>query len=388
MKLDGLRVLDCSMYLPGPVISRMMADHGAEVIRIESPSGEPSRRSGPFRNGESIWFANTHRGKKSLAVDLKQAAGAAVVQQLAGTADVFIEGFRPGVAARLGIDAATLRAINPRLVYCSLSAFGQFGPLSGMGSHDMGAQAYTGLLALNDDGVGDPVVPGLPGADMACAMTGLSAILMALLRRETTGEGDYADIAMYDSLLAWTAHLSGSVLADRQAPRTATHRSIGGAALYNIYRTQDGRHLALTGRERHFASALLPLLGLGDLLDGYTEEPGSYQQTLIGRLRDSFASRPLCEWIAALDGTGVSFAPILDMVEAYDHPHILAREMVVSDERNALYTGDPIKFAAEPGQPNGTAPALGEHADALLRDIGYSADRIRDLRSDGVLVSA
>ncbi len=359
MKLDGLRVADLSMFLPGPVITQMMADHGAEVVRVEPLSGEPSRAFGPFgADGGSLWFRNTHRGKRSVALDLKSPAGQAAIRRLAEGADVVVEGFRPGVAARLGIDAASLRALNPRLVHCSISAYGQDGPLGGQGSHDMGAQAYTGFLALNDDGERPPVVPGVPSADMASAMTGLAAILMALYRREATGRGDAIDASMYDSLIAWSPHLAAQVLGDGVAPTTRTHRSIGGSAFYNLYPTADGRSIALTGRELRYAEALLDALGRRDLLPLAACDPGPEQQRLIGELRTIFATRTFAEWSAFLAGVDVSWAPVLDMAEAFDHPHAAARGMLVDDGAGGRVIGTPIKFAEEPGRVRPDAPAL------------------------------
>jgi crotonobetainyl-CoA:carnitine CoA-transferase CaiB-like acyl-CoA transferase len=367
MKLEGLKVIDLSMFLPGPVITQIMADHGASVVRVEPPGGEPSRAFGPFDDsGQSIWFRNTHRGKRSLALDLKQADDRAILLALARDADVFIEGFRPGVAAKLGVDAGTLRAQNPRLVYCSLSAFGQSGPLGSKGSHDMGAQAYTGFLALNDNGDGKPVVPGMPSADMAAALTGFSAILMALYRRETTGAGDVIDANMYDALMAWTAHLSGPVFHERTAPTTRTHRSIGGSAFYNLYETADGRHIALTGRELKFAEALLTALGRMELFELAKADPGPEQQRLIGELRAIFASRSFEDWCDFLAGVEVSWAPVLDMAEAFDHPHARAREMLFRDDTGTELPGTPIKFELEPGEVRTRAPAL----DDFREDAG------------------
>lgn len=362
MKLEGFRVVDLSMYLPGPVITQMMADHGAEVIRVEPPGGEPARRFGPFgRDGVSLWFKGTHRGKRSLELDLKSDAGRAAIRRLARDADVFIEGYRPGVAARLGIDAATLRGLNPRLVHCSISAYGQTGPLARRGSHDMGPQAFTGLLALNNEGDAPPVVPGVPAADIGSALTALSAILMALLRRERTGRGDSIDIAMYDSLLAWTPHLAGFVAAEGIAPSSTNQRSVGGAAFYNIYPTSDGRAIALTGRELHYAEALLMALERPDLLPLAAEDPGPRQRRLIGELRAIFAARSYAEWCGFLADVKVSWAPILDMVEAFDHPHMVAREMLV-DAAGDRVPGTPIKFADEPARPPAAVPALNEAA--------------------------
>lgn len=370
MKLDNVRVIDLSMFLPGPVLTQIMADHGADVIRVEPPGGEPARAFGPFDpDGQSIWFRNTHRGKRSIALDLRNPQDHAVLLRLVDEADVFIEGFRPGVAARLGIDAATLTARNPRLVYCSLSAFGQSGPLSPKASHDMGAQAYTGFLALNDLGDGQPAVPGMPSADMASALTGLSAIAMALYARERSGRGDIIDAAMYDALMAWTPHLSGPVFAAREPPTTAGHRSIGGSAFYNVYETRDGRYIALTGRELKFAESLLTALGRPELLELARHDPGPQQQSLIAILRDIFEQRSFAEWLDFLGEVEVSWAPVLDMAEAFDHPHARARAMIVEAGGQEI-PGTPVKFVNEPGQVATRAPGFDEHG-AAIRSTGW-----------------
>ena len=365
MKLEGLRVIDLSMYLPGPVMTQIMADHGASVIRVEPPTGEPARDFGPNDDrGESIWFRNTHRGKQSIALDLKQPDDHQILIELAKSADVFVEGFRPGVAKNLGIDWDSLAPHNERLVYCSLSAFGQSGPLSSKGSHDMGAQAYTGLLALNDNGNGKPVVPGLPSADLACAMTGLSGVMMALFRREQSGQGDFVDACMYDALMAWTPHLSGPVFVYRKPPTTKTHRSIGGSAFYNIYETSDGRHIALTGREIKFATALLSALEREDLIDYALKEPGPEQQILIKEMSEIFGAKTYDDWRVFLEKVEVSWAPIIDMAEAFDHPHAKAREMLTEIDGVEL-PGTPIKFEREPGQVKAISPLLDEHGLAI-----------------------
>jgi crotonobetainyl-CoA:carnitine CoA-transferase CaiB-like acyl-CoA transferase len=370
MKLKGVRVIDLSMFLPGPVMTQMMADHGADVIRVEPPSGEPARAFGPFdADGESIWFRNVHRGKRSIVLDLKQEADRAVLLRLAGEADVFVEGFRPGVAARLGFGAEALTALNPRLIYCSLSAFGQSGPLSYKASHDMGAQAFTGFLALNDNGDGRPVVPGMPSADMASALTGLASIAMALYRRETTGKGEIVDACMYDALMAWTAHLSGTVFASRQSPTTRTHRSIGGSGFYNVYETGDGRFIALTGRELKFAENFLNAVDRADLIPLAAYDPGPEQQRLIAELRALFLTRGFEEWRALLGGIEVSWAPVLTMAEGFDHPHARAREMLI-DVDGVELPGTPLKFTHEPGSVRTRAPKLDEDG-AALRERGW-----------------
>ena len=390
MKLEGLRVIDLSMYLPGPHLTLMMADHGAEVIRVEAPGGEPSRKYGPFEpddagNPQSVWFRNYHRGKKSIVLDLKTPAGKEILLKLAETADVFVEAFRPGAMDRLGLGYAQLKARNPRLIYCSVSAFGHTGPLSSKPTHDMGTQALAGTLALNDNGDGMPVVPGLPGADMGAGMAGLIGVLMALYRRTITGQGEHVDASMYDILLSFTGHLNGTVLTEGKAPETRTGRSIGGAAFYNVYATKDGRHIALTGRELKFAESLLGYLGRPDLVALCAQDDCGAQEPVKEFLRDAFKQRTQAEWVEALSKLELGWAPVLNMVEAFAHPHMTARGMLLTDDRGRKHIGNPVRFVEEPAQIDFHSPALGEDAPDLLGELGYTAAQIADLRRDGVL---
>ena len=223
MKLEGIRVIDLSRFLPGPMLTQFMADHGAEVIKIESiDEGEPTRAVGEMRGGVSVFFANTTRGKKSLALDLKQPEGVEALMRLAETADVVIEAFRPGVADRLGVGYKQISARAPRIVYASISAFGQSGPYRDIATHDLAIEAVAGVLSLNRGMDGKPAIPGLPAADMMSSMMTLAGVLMALLRREETGRGDYLDIAMAECLLPCVLNDSA-----RQWPRggSPTRRS-------------------------------------------------------------------------------------------------------------------------------------------------------------------
>ena len=366
MKLEGIRVIDLSMYLPGPHLTLMMADHGAEIIRVEPPGGEPARQYGPFQAGHSVWFRNTHRGKKSICLNLKDDEDKEKLLSLCKTADVFVEAFRPGVAARLGVDYDSIKARNDKIIYCSLSAFGQSGPLSAKATHDMGAQALTGLLAINDNGDGKPVVPGLPGADMGSSLIGLSGILMALYRREKTGEGDFIDATMYDTLLSWTAHLNGSVFVDGKAPTTLEGRSIGGAAFYNIYETKDGRFIALTGREVKFATSLLTALERPDLIALCELDNCIAQEPVKEFLRNAFREKTQGEWIAFLTPLELGWAPVLDMVEAFKQDHARARDMVIDEGPDIRHVGNPIRFFSEPAQLRFDVPDLNEHAELLF----------------------
>lgn len=356
-KLSGITVVDLTQFLPGPAMTVMMADHGARVIKVESPAGDPVRGMAPFENGQSVWFANLNRGKESLVIDLKTDAGKAQLRDLIAGADVFAESFRPGVMARLGFDYAAVKAINPAIVYCSISAFGQDGPLAGHPAHDVAVEAFAGFMSVNDGPDGTPVIPAVPAADMGAGLTALSAVLMALIGRERSGQGDYLDIAMFDSMLPWCVHTASTAIAGGKSPRSATQRSLGGAAFYQVYETRDGRHVVLGGREEKFARNLLGALGREDLLASAMAEAGPEQGPAIGFLRETFRTRTRDEWTHWMEQIDVAFAPVLDFREAFDQPHVAHRGLLV-EAVGRHHIAPPIRFPGETFVP-GVVPELG-----------------------------
>lgn len=368
MKLDGIRVLDLSLFLPGPYMTTVMADHGAEVIKLEPPSGEPVRNIGERAGGQSVWFRNTHRGKKSIVLDLKKPDQLAALHDIVRTVDVFVEAFRPGVADRLGFGPAAMTALNPRLVYCSISAFGQDGPLRDKPAHDLAVEALAGTLSTNLGQDGLPTHPNVPVADATASLLALSAVLMALLRRERTGSGDVIDMAMYDATLSWLPNATGAVLGADRAPDVKQVRQWGGGAFYNIYATKDGRHVVLGGSEHKFVENLLRALGRDDLVAGASGPPGPAHEPAKAFLRETFLTRTRDEWEEWFEGRDVCFAPLLDLHEAFHRPHAAARQMLVRDEDGNLHIGLPIKFRDEPGTLDPTLPALGEHTEAVVAD--------------------
>lgn len=357
-KLSGIKVVDLTQFLPGPMLTLMMADQGAEVIKVEPPAGDPARSQAPFEAGQSVWFRNLNRGKKSVVIDLKQDAGRNTLWTLLENADVFVEGFRPGVMARLGFDYDAVAARNPRIVYCSISAFGQKGSIAQHPAHDLAVQAMTGFLAVNDGTNGIPVVPGAPSADMAAGLTALSGVLMALIGRERSGRGDYLDIAMFDTLLPWCAHIVGEALAGGPPTPSHSQRSLGGAAFYNVYLTADNRYVVLAGREPKFVANLLTALGRPDLIALGSEPAGAPQAPLIAFLRASFAARTQTEWITWFVDKDVAFAPVLDFREAFAQPHIAHRGLLVEAD-GARQIAPPLRFADEPDWSPQPAPELG-----------------------------
>ena len=374
MKLDGIKVLDLSQFLPGPHLTMTMADHGASVIMVEpkNGAGEPVRAMGArTADGVTVWFRNIARGKHSIALDLKDAGDKATFLKLAADADVIVEAFRPGVVKRLGIDYDTVAAGNPRVVYCSISAFGQEGPLRDKPSHDLGVQALAGTLDLSR-GFSDnkPNMPNLVAADLASSLTALSAILMALLAREKTGKGDYIDIAMYDSLLAWTPNITGTVFAEGRAPVPHDMRNYGGQAMNRIYETKDGQTIVLAGSEAKFCENLLRALGRLDFLDIAKGEPGPSQAPLIAYFTETFRKKSRAEWEVFLSEIDLCWAPVRSLKDAFDDPHTLARGMQLKDGAGNSHIGPAIKFLEDPAQLNLRLPRYGENSawDSFARD--------------------
>lgn len=385
MKLQGLRVLDLSQFLPGPHLTMMMADHGANVIKIEPPQGEPVRNVGLSQNGHSVWFRNTHRNKRCIVLNLKAPQARDVFLKLACDADVIVEAFRPGVMDRLGVGYEDVRAVNPRIVYCAISAFGQDGPLAHKAAHDMAVQAEAGMLSVNLGADGQPAIPGVPASDMASSLMALSGVLMALLRRETSGLGDYIDMSMYDALLAWTPNVMGPVFAENRAPVVKDERSWGGSSFNAVYACADERHLALAGGEPKFVNTLLTTLGGQALIPIALQPPGAAHEPVRAFLRERFAQKTLAQWQTLLDPLDLAWAPVRSLHEAINSAHAAARGLRIEQPNGQAHLGLPIKFRCEPGQLNGHLDALGASTQEVLQEAGYTPAQIQSLRSAGVL---
>jgi crotonobetainyl-CoA:carnitine CoA-transferase CaiB-like acyl-CoA transferase len=355
MKLTGIRVVDLSQFLPGPMLTLMMADHGATIIKVEPAAGDPARTMAPFENNQSVWFRTTNRGKKSVILDLKSTPGKADLWELLATADVVVESFRPGVMQRLGFDYATVAEKYPKIVYASLSAYGQSGAWADHPAHDLAAQALGGFLSVNDGPDGTPVVPAIPASDMAAALTGLSAVLMALLGREKTGRGDYVDISMQQSLMPWCGHIAGDAIIGGSSPVSARQRSLGGAAFYNVYETADGKFIVLAGREMKFARVLLTELNRLDLLPLAEASAGLAQLPLKTFLSDTFKTKTRDAWTAWFHGKDVAFAPVLDFTEGLHHPAINAVRMDINGNHQLAPA---FRFLSEIDLPLPDAPEL------------------------------
>jgi crotonobetainyl-CoA:carnitine CoA-transferase CaiB-like acyl-CoA transferase len=386
VKLEGIRVLDLSLFLPGPMLTQMMSDHGAEVIKVEPwGNGEPNREIDLKRDGVSVFFANTHRGKKSIELNLKTEEGREIVYQLAEKCDVFVEAFRPGVVDRLGVSYEQIKARAPNIVYCSLSAFGQSGPYVKKPAHDLATEALAGIVSVTQGPDGHPAMPGIANADILAATMGLSAVLMALLRKKETGRGDFIDMAMMDALMAAVPNNMGSVLADKEPPVVKNQRPWGGNAMYNIYGTKDEKWVVMGAAELHFAKNVLEALGRPDLIELCQPPPGPNQDPVKDFLRETFLTRTREEWVEFFADIECGFAPVQNMREAADDPHVRFREMIVEDDRGWEHVGTPLKFQDEPGELDFSLPERGQHSAEILLDLGYTDAEISALKDGKVI---
>jgi crotonobetainyl-CoA:carnitine CoA-transferase CaiB-like acyl-CoA transferase len=367
MKLQGIRVIDLSVFLPGPYLTLAMADHGAEVIKIEAPGeGDPGRHIGLSDGASTVFFRNLNRGKRSIVLDLKDPAQREALLALCATADVFVESFRPGAVDRLGVGYEAVRARNPRIVYCSISAFGQDSEWRGRPAHDLALEAESGLLGMTLGNDGKPAIPGIPAADVLAGLQGLSGVLMALYRREQTGLGDYIDISMHDVTIGGMLNILGPTFAENRQPTPTHERTTGGAAFYRPYETSDGRYLVLAGQEPKFIHNLLRAFGRPELAELCLRGPGPHQAPVIDFLAGEFRKRTLAEWQDFLATLDVCYGRVNTLPEAVAHPNLVARGMICQDESGRRHVGPPIRFRHEPAQPVLREPGLGEHNALIL----------------------
>jgi crotonobetainyl-CoA:carnitine CoA-transferase CaiB-like acyl-CoA transferase len=376
--LAGVRVLDLTRLLPGPMGTLHLADLGANVIKIEDP-GAGDYAAPAVR-------ALHNRNKRAIRIDLKQPAGAATLLRLCRDADVLVEGFRPGVMERLGVGYEAVAAANPRIVYCSLSGFGQTGPMRNMPGHDVN---YCALAGVSDQ-IGTregPALSNLPVADLlGGAMMAVTGILAALFDAARSGQGRHVDIAMADGALAHAVLPLAALNDTGRAPATGGASLTGALACYGIYRTADGRHLAVGALERKFWDALCRRLERADLGPRHRGADAQAEESLRQELAAIFASRPLAHWSALFADGEACVTPVLRLDEAVNHPHFQARGMVMrTPEDESVQLRSPIRMSGfEPRAPR-PAPRPGEHTDEVLRQAGFDESELAGLRAEGAV---
>jgi formyl-CoA transferase len=389
--LQGLKVIDLTQAMAAPFCTLNLADMGADVIKIEPPGeGEPTRQLGAaHKNGHSASFMTMNRGKRGLAVDLKQPEGAELVRRLAAKCDVFVQNYRPGVVKRLGLDFDSLIKINPRLVYAQISGFGNTGPYASRGGYDLIAQGMSGVISVTGEEDGPPAKSGIPLADLCAGLFCAYGILCALEHRDRTGEGQLVDTSLLEAAMALTVWESAEYWLTGRAPGPmgSAHRL---SAPYQALKAKDGYFTVGASNDKLFAS-LCAVLERLDLLREYPTRAIRLEKrrSLIAEIEKTTGREGKAHWLAKLEQAGVPAGPINDYAEALADPHALARGMVVELEHPGAgrikALGVPVKLSETPGAADRAAPLLGQHTAEILKELCYSESEERALRSRGVI---
>jgi len=370
--LAGLHMLDLSRQLPGPFCSTMLADLGMDVLVIANPTD-------PF--GTGIPFLG--RNKRSMKLNLKATAGREIFLRLADEADVVLEGFRPGVTQRLGVDYAALSARNPRLIYCAISGYGQDGPYRDKVGHDVNYLGYAGVLNFIGTADNPPVIPGVQIADIgAGSLMAAIGILAAVIARQQTGRGQFVDIAMLDGAVTWNVY---NILlhALGQDPQRGRVQLTGWYPCYAIYETRDGRYVTVGAYERHFWATLCEQLGRPDFIEQQWAE-GEQREVMFAFFRSAFRSKTLAEWMTELGDKDICFGPVNHVDDVYADPQLRHRGMVIG-EGGTRTVASPIRLSDTPASLRTPPPTFGEHTEEVLHSLGFGAAEIGRLQADGVV---
>jgi crotonobetainyl-CoA:carnitine CoA-transferase CaiB-like acyl-CoA transferase len=393
LALENLTVIDLTQVMAGPFCCQLLGDLGADVIKVEPVRGDATREATGHRlpHGESAAFLAVNRNKRGIAIDLRTRGGLAAFRRLARNADVVVESFRPGVAKRLGVDYASLREDNERLVYASISGFGQTGPYATRPGYDLIAQAMSGIMSVTGDPDGPPTKSGIPVADLSAGLLCAVGILSACLARTITGRGQAVDTSLYDAALAMSVWETAELWATGNAPtRLGSAHRIN--APYDAFPTRDG-HLTIGANNARLWDRLCVVLDRPDLLAdprfATNDDRVRNRAELTAELTSTLSTKDTRDWVELLLGAGVPAGPIRDFRQSTTDPHTLARQMVVEldhpVEGRIRSLGIPVKLSETAGTIRRVPPGLGEHTDELLRAAGYSDTEIAELRADGAV---
>ncbi len=388
LPLDGVKILDLSRLLPGPYCTMLLADMGAEVIKIEEPKkGDYNREWFPKKVKNSGYFIGVNRNKKSLTLDLKKEKGREIFYNLVKEADVVVESFRPGVVERLKIDFNTLKEINPKIIYLSLTGFGQNTSWKLRPAHDLNFLALSGILSFSGSRDKKPAIYGVQVADYAGAVFGIIGIMAALLRRDRLGEAQYVDIAMMDCLYSFLSMIAGKFFIDGLIPEPAEDMLTGGFACYNIYETKDGRFITIGALEEKFWERFCEIIEKPEWKSEIFNK--EKQKEIIENLENIFKQKTLQEWTEIFKKEDVCVEPVLNLKEAF--------ESIYSKERNIVFTlensidgevkqiKNPIEIFPEIKKEHFSHPQIGEHTEEILKSIGFSDEQIKNFKQEKVI---
>jgi len=386
--LTGVRVIDLSRFLSGPFATQLLADYGADVVTVESPRGRELRAHGAR---DDYFFLSANRGKRSLALDFRQAAGREVLARLVAGADVLVENYRPGVLAALGFDPRELLRRHPRLIVCSISGFGADGPYAARPGFDPIAQAMSGLMSLTGTDESGPTRVGIAISDVLAGIFAAQGVQLALLARVQTGRGQLVDTSLLEATIASLAWGAGMYFENGRSPGPAGHHHPLTAPA-GRFRARDGYLVIAAANDGIFDRLALALEKSEWLLDPrFAKAPArmEHRAALIEALEAALATRDVAYWVSLLNQAGVPAGPVLGMAEVFADPQVRAREMLVSlphpERETFLTTGLPVKLSETPGAIRRAPPLHGEHSAEVLRELGYAAGEIAALVKDGVI---
>ncbi|WP_458413496.1 CaiB/BaiF CoA transferase family protein [Schinkia sp. CFF1] len=384
--LESIRVLDLTRLLPGPYCTMLLADFGAEVIKIEEPNlGDYARWEEPKVGKDSAIFSSLNRNKKSVTLNLKSEKGKEIFVELVKTADVVVESFRPGVMDRLGLGYEKLKDLNPKLIYCAITGYGQTGPYAHLPGHDINYLSYAGVLDLNGERKQTPVVPPIQIADIGGgSLMAVIGILMAVISRKNTGKGQFVDISMLDGVVSWLQTLLPNYLVNHESPIRGELALSGEKAAYGVYETKDQRYISVGALEAKFWEAFCNAIGREDFISLLDAPPGK-QDVIKIEIANIMKKETLRQWLEIFKNYETCVSPVLTIEEMTKNPQILARQMVQQCpdmvEGGMGHIGIPIKLSETPGSIYSKAPELGEHNHEILAELGLSGEESESQQS-------
>ena len=392
--LEGLRVLDLTRALAGPFCTLMLGDYGADVIKIEIPgSGDDTRHWGPpFIGEESAYFLSINRNKRSLTLNFKEPEAVDIFLKLCEDADVVVENFTPGVMARFGLGYEKVKEVNPGIVYCSISGFGQDGPYQNRPAYDQIMQGISGLMSITGEPDGEPQKIGIAVTDIGSGMWAAFAIMSALRHLGKEGEGQYIDVSMLDAQVAWLTYQAAYYFANDEAPKRlgAAHPTL---VPYQGFMCQDGKYLNVAVGSERIWDRFCQAIKREDLKDNpdyaTNGDRVNHRSKLVPMLQEYFLTRPADDWVADLQAVNVPAGPINDLADVFTDPQVLHRDMFQEMPHPTLksikQTGLPLKFSVTPGGLDRHPPLLGEHNEEVLKGLGYTGEQIVQLAEKSVI---
>ena len=392
--LEGIRVLDLTRALAGPFCTLMLGDNGADVIKVEMPgSGDDTRKWGPpFIGEESAYFLSINRSKRSLTLNLREPQAKEIFLKLAENSDVLVENFTPGVMERFGLGYDEVKQTNPKIVYCSISGFGQDGPYRNRPAYDQIMQGIRGLMSITGEPDGEPQKIGIAVTDIGAGMWSAFAIMAALHHREQHGEGQYIDVSMMDAQVAWLTYQAAYFFANGEPPKRmgAAHPTL---VPYQAFMCQDGKYINVAvGSERiwaRFCQGVRREDLQNDPEYAVNSDRVRNRAKLVPMLQECFLTRPVADWVEDLQEANVPCRPINDLADVFADPQVLARNMYVEIPHPTLgsikQTGLPIKFSLTPGRIDRHPPLLGEHNQEILEDLGYSVAQVDEMKENAII---